>query len=313
MIQREDPTKEGRSAKPHSVLGPYGGEKLRNCFEKSMMKISICNELFEGWPVEKVLDYAAGLGYDGVEIAPYTLGDSVMEISASRRDAIRRAAEKSGVEIVGLHWLLVKPEGLYINHPDEIIRIKTQEYIETLIHFCADIGGKVMVHGSPHQRTVREGWKFEDAWERAKETFEAVLEIARRRNIVYCIEPLTHENTNFINTVAEAHRMVQEIRHPNFKMMFDCRNASAQEKSVTEALIRAIETRALRHVHVNDANGSGPGFGKTKFVPILKSLLESGYKHYISVEVLKVDPDPRTVAARSIGYIKGILEALQQE
>ncbi len=106
------------------------------------MKISICNELFQGWPIEKVFDYAAQLGYDGVEIAPYTLADSVTEISPSKRKAIRRAAEKSGVEIVGLHWLLVKPEGLYINHPDEIIRIRTQEYIEALIHFCADIGGK---------------------------------------------------------------------------------------------------------------------------------------------------------------------------
>ena len=38
------------------------------------MKISICNELFQGWPIEKVFDYAAQLGYDGVEIAPYTLG-----------------------------------------------------------------------------------------------------------------------------------------------------------------------------------------------------------------------------------------------
>ena len=121
------------------------------------MKISICNELFQGWPIEKVFDYAAQLGYDGVEIAPFTFGDSVTEISPSRRKAIRRAAENSGVEIVGLHWLLVKPEGLYINHPDEIIRIRTQEYIEALIHFCADVGGKLLVHGSPRQKDSPRG------------------------------------------------------------------------------------------------------------------------------------------------------------
>jgi sugar phosphate isomerase/epimerase len=277
---------------------------------ENRMKISICNELFQGWPIEKVFDYAAQLGYDGVEIAPYTLADSVTEISPSKRKAIRRAAENSGIEIVGLHWLLVKPEGLYINHPDEIIRIRTQEYIEALVHFCADIGGKLLLHGSPHQRTVKEGWNFSESWDYAKETFRACLETARKRDVTYCIEPLTKVNTNFINTVDEALRLVKEIRHPNFKMMFDCRSASAQEKSITEALIRALDSRMLRHVHVNDASGKGPGFGKTRFAPILKTLLKSGYKGYISVEVFEFNPDPQTIASRSIGYLKGILETL---
>jgi D-psicose/D-tagatose/L-ribulose 3-epimerase len=277
------------------------------------MKISICNELFQEWPIEKVFEYSAQLGYDGVEIAPFTLADSVTEISQKRRNAIRRAAEESGIEIVGLHWLLVKPEGLYINHPDEIIRIRTQEYMEALIHFCADIGGNVLLHGSPHQRTVKEGWDLKQAWEYSKETFKVCLETARKRNVFYCIEPLTRASTNFINTVEEALRMVKEIRHPNFKMMFDCRSASAQEESVREALFRALKSGHLRHVHVNDTNGRGPGFGETKFTPILKTLVKNDYKGYISVEVFQFDPDPRTIASRSIGYLKGILESLDEK
>jgi D-psicose/D-tagatose/L-ribulose 3-epimerase len=277
------------------------------------MKISICNELFQGWPIEKVFQYAAQLGYDGVEIAPFTLADSVTEISPAKRIAIRHAAEKAGVEIVGLHWLLVKPEGLYINHPDEIIRIRTQEYIEALIHFCADIGGKVLVHGSPHQRTIKEGWDSIEAWNRARETFEVCLKTAQMRNIIYCIEPLDQGTTNFITNVEEAFRLVREIRHPNFKMIFDCRSASVQEKTVTEALLRAIESRYLYHIHVNDASGKGPGFGQTKFTTILKALKESGYQRYISVEVFHFDPDPQTVASRSIGYLRGILESLEEK
>ena len=133
------------------------------------MKTAICNELFQGWPIEKIFEYAAQLRYDRVEIAPYTLADSVTEISARRRSAIRRAAEAKGIEIVGFHWLLVKPEGLYINHPDEITRIRIQEHMEALIHFCADLGGKVLIQGSPHQRTVQEGWEYQEAWDHAKE------------------------------------------------------------------------------------------------------------------------------------------------
>jgi len=278
--------------------------------KKNSLKISICNELFQGWPIERVFEYAARLGYDGVEISPFTLADSVTEISTKRRNAIRRAAEDNGIEIVGLHWLLVKPEGLYINHPDEYIRIQTQEYIEALIHFCADIGGKVLVHGSPHQRTIKEGWNSKESWDYAKETFKISLKAARQRNVFYCLEHLSPDQTNFINTVEEAIRFVKEVRHPNFKMVFDCRSASTSEKSLTEALLQALDSGYLRHVHMNDANGSGPGFGETNFTPILKTLLKNGYKGYISVEVFNFDPDPQTIASRSIGYLKGLLEGL---
>jgi len=281
--------------------------------EKNSIKISICNELFQGWPIEKVFEYIAKLGYDGVEIAPFTLADSVTEISSKRRKEIRLAAEENGIEIIGLHWLLLKPEGLYINHPDEFIRIQTQEYIEALIHFCADLGGKILVHGSPHQRTIQEGWNAKDSWDYAKETFKVSLKAAQQRNVIYCIEPLAPALTNFINTVEEAVRLVKEIRHPNFKMVFDCRSASASEKSLTGALIRALESGYLRHVHVNDANGMGPGFGETEFLPVLRTLIKNGYRGYISVEVFRFDPDPQTIASRSIGYLKTILKGLAEK
>jgi sugar phosphate isomerase/epimerase len=281
--------------------------------KKSPIKISICNELFQGWPIERVFEYASQLGYDGVEIAPYTLADSVTEISTKRRTAIRRAAEENGIEIVGLHWLLMKPEGLYINHPDEIIRIQTQEYMEALIHFCADIRGKLLVHGSPHQRTVQEGWDIQESWDFAKETFKIVLKTARKRNVLYCIEPLAHPRTNFINTVGEALQLVKELRHPNFKMVFDCGSSLIQEKSISIPLLRALESSCLRHIHVSDVNGRGPGFGEVDFVPILKILVKNNYKGYLSVEVFDFNPDPQTVASRSIGYLRGILESLTEK
>ena len=120
------------------------------------MKISICNELFKGWEFAKVFDYAAQLGYDAVELAPFTLGETASDISFAARKRIREAAEKADIEIAGLHWLLVKPEGLYINHPDDSIRTATQNYLKELIDLCGDLGGRVLVHGSPQQRNIKE-------------------------------------------------------------------------------------------------------------------------------------------------------------
>ncbi|UCD81644.1 MAG: sugar phosphate isomerase/epimerase, partial [Desulfobacterales bacterium] len=181
------------------------------------MKIAICNELFEGWPIETIFEYAAQLGYDAVELAPFTLAQTAWDISSSERVKIVAAAESAGVEIAGLHWLLVGPEGLYINHPDKEIRKKTQNYLKDLIDLCGDLGGKVLVHGSPNQRNIKEGWDPADTWKRARETFEVCAEAAEKRGVFYCLEALTTADTNFINTIDQAFEMVAEIGHPNFQ------------------------------------------------------------------------------------------------
>lgn len=275
------------------------------------MKISICNELFKGWDVEKVFDYAAQLGYDGVELAPFTLGETASDISAAARNRIRQAADKAGIDIVGLHWLLVKPEGLYINHPDAGIRKNTQSYLKKLIDLCGDLGGKVLVHGSPRQRNVKEGWDPAEAWKRARETFQICAEAAKSRNVFYCLEALTTADTNFINTIDEALRMVADVDSPNFQTMLDCRSIHAGSGSELPGVLRtALATGMLKHVHVNDPNGRGPGFGKLQFTPLLGILHEAGYRGYISVEVFDFVPDPRTIASRSLGYLHGILESL---
>jgi D-psicose/D-tagatose/L-ribulose 3-epimerase len=275
------------------------------------MKISICNELFQGWPIEKVFDYAARLGYDGVELAPFTLAESVRDVSMAERKRISKAAESAGIEIVGLHWLLVKPGGLSINHPDGEVRKRTQDYLRELINFCGDLGGKVLVHGSPKQRTVQEGWDPSEAWKRAHQTWEVCAKMSERQGILYCLEPLSPADTNFINTADEALRMVQEIGHPNLKIAFDCRSASLSEGApLPQVLNGVLRNGNLGHVHVNDPNGRGPGFGELQFPPVLRTLIDGGYQGYVSVEVFDFEPDPETIASRSIGYLRGIYEAL---
>ncbi len=271
------------------------------------MKFGTCNEYFEGWALEEVFDYAAEVGYDGVEISPFTLADSVDDIPERRRHEIRAAALSAGVEIVGLHWLLIRPEGLYTNHADDAIRNRTRDYFKSLIRFCGDIGGEVMIIGSPKQRNVQEGWDFDETWERTKAVFEDCLPLAEEQGVYLCIEPLSPELTNFITTAEEARRMVAEIGHPNFRTMVDVCSGSTDPVPVAQQVRDSGEH--LYHVHVNDANKRGPGFGETDFASVLAALRETGYQRYVSVEVFDFAPDPRTIAAGSLKYLKGILDA----
>lgn len=270
------------------------------------MKFAICNELFENWSLEDIFPLVAEVGYDGVELAPFTLAESVTDIDASRRSEIRRLAETHGLDITGIHWLFISPKGLYLNHPDDAIRMPTQQYLCELIRFCGDIGGRVMVLGSPKQRDVLPHQTYEATWDRTISVFEACLPVAEACGVTICMEPLDHEQTNFINTPAEAARMVREIDHPNFRMIVDVRSTLCQGEDIVKAIHEVKNEMA--YFHLNDANGDGPGFGEVDFAPILGALRETGYTGYGSVEVFDFSPGPETIARKSFETLMAALD-----
>jgi sugar phosphate isomerase/epimerase len=113
------------------------------------VRIALCNEVIAPMPFPRQCEYAAKLGYDGLEIAPYTLSEDPHRIGSAQIAAARSAAEDCGIAVTGLHWLLVKPGGLSISSKDETVRKKTVEVMLSLIDLCAALGGKYLVHGSP--------------------------------------------------------------------------------------------------------------------------------------------------------------------
>ncbi|MFA4015890.1 MAG: hypothetical protein RUDDFDWM_000989 [Candidatus Fervidibacterota bacterium] len=270
-----------------------------------MMKLAICNEMFVGWDIERVFEFAASIGYEGVEIAPFTLADDVRELSKARRNQIRSSANSFGIEVVGLHWLLVKPEGLHIHSPDESVRKRTEDYLKALIHFCADIGGRIMVFGSPKQRRLIEGESYTDAWERTVRTFSNVMSEAERCDVTICIEALSPNETDFINSVQEAIKLVESVSHPNFQLMVDVKAMLSEGRPIEQLIFEAAPY--LKHVHVNDANMLGPGMGETDYRPIVKALSEIGYDGFLSVEVFDFSPGAENIARQSIAYLQEVL------
>jgi D-psicose/D-tagatose/L-ribulose 3-epimerase len=276
------------------------------------MRIALCNEVIAPMPFPQQCEYAAKLGYDGLEIAPYTLSEEPHRMGTARIAAARAAAEDAGIALTGLHWLLIKPAGLSISAKDEATRKKTVEVMLSLVDLCAELGGKYLVHGSPQQRRVEAGETRAAAMARARECFAAVAERAQKAGVVYCIEPLSAEQTSLINTLEEAAGMVAEIGSSSIRTMIDCSSAGRMEKEPLNALVdRWLPKGVIAHVQVNDRNRRGPGQGEQRFAPLFSSLKKNGYGGDVAVEPFDYVPDGPGAAARAIGYIKGILEALE--
>lgn len=268
------------------------------------MKFGICNEIFKGWSFEKTANFVSSIGYQGIEIAPFILADSVEDISFPERKLIRKLANANNLEIIGLHWLLASPEGLSLSSPDEQVRKKTTQYLEELINLCADLDGRFMVFGSPKQRSISPSSTYEDTWNYIREAFLKVLPLAKEREVVIAFEPLARSETNFINTTGEAIKMIKEINHPNFKLNLDVKAMSDEEKSIAEIILSARDH--LFHFHANDPNLLGPGFGEVDYQPIRDALEEIGYNKYTSVEVFDFSPGAEAIAEKSINHLRKI-------
>lgn len=275
------------------------------------MKIALCNEVLAPMPFARQCAFAAAVGYDGLELAPFTLSDAPHVMIPQERTAIRRAAADAGVSVTGLHWLLLAPKGLSITSPDDAVRSRTVDVMRRLIGLCADLGGRVLVHGSPGQRAIPAGETRETALGRARECFAAAANEAERAGVVYCIEPLAVAETPLINTVAEAAAIVDAIGSPALRTMVDtCAAGQGESEPVAAVLDRWLPTGRIAHVQVNDRNRRGPGEGEDRFAPVFAALKRGGYDGVVAVEPFKYVPDGVTCAARSLGYVRGILEAL---
>ncbi len=268
----------------------------------SAKKFAICNEQFEGWEFGRVCRFVKQAGYDGLEVAPFTLAPRITDVTADQRAALRRQAEEAEVKILGLHWLLAKTEGLHLTSPDRAVRERTGVYLVALAEACRDLGGNLMVFGSPKQRLLLSGVSRKQAFDWAAETFRQRLPAIADLGVTICMEPLSPAETDFVNTCDEALQLAGRVDHPNFVLHLDVKAMSSEPTPVTELIRR--HGSAAGHFHANDANLRGPGFGDTDFVPIFQALHDAGYARWVSVEVFDYKPDPETIARQSIDYMK---------
>ncbi len=272
------------------------------------MKFAICSEVFKT-PLEETIRNAAAIGYDGIEIAPFNAAPSVDEVGPERRRELKDLCAGLGIEVVGLHWLLVSPAGLHITSGDPAVRKRTAAYLRSLVHFSADLGGKLLVLGSPRQRSIAAGVVPRDAWSFAVECLRETALACGERRVRLLIEPLTPAETNFINTVEEAMRLARKIDHPQVGYHLDVKAMSAMPEGI-EGTIRRWGLGA-GHFHTNEPGGLGPGMGSVDFRPIFTALRSSGYLGWASTEPFDHRPDSETVARTALATMRAAARAAE--
>jgi D-psicose/D-tagatose/L-ribulose 3-epimerase len=275
------------------------------------MKLALCNEVLLPLPLAAQCESAARMGYDALEIAPFTLTDEPETLDAGLAHRVRSTAHTHGLAVSSLHWLLVKPAGLSLVSDDAARRRRTLDLLRRLIDFAAACGARVLVHGSPRQRSPAPGQSVADATARLEAALAELAPHAAAAGVTYCLEPLGPFETNVINTVAEAAALVDRIGSPAIRTMFDVSAASHSESEpLHQVLRRFLASGHIAHVQVNDKNRRGPGQGDTDQRPVLQVLKDLHYNGWVAVEPFEYLPDGPGCADASARHVRDLWRTL---
>jgi len=270
-------------------------------------KLSLCNEVYQGWSLADMCRSMRSHGYQGIEIAPFTLAEDPGKIPAGQRREYRRIVEGEGLYFVGLHWLMAAPKGLHVTTPDEQLRKRSWDHVRALIDLCGDLAGDredcgVMVFGSPKQRCTTGGSSREEATKRFIDGLASVAPHAADRRVTVLAEALPSDQCDVLLTLEEAVEIVKQIGHPAIQTMFDTHNAVEEKEPHAVLVDRYFDY--IRHVHVNEMDGRHPGAGDYDFKPVLEVLAKRNFSGWVSAEVFDFSPGPEKIAGDTIEYLK---------
>jgi D-psicose/D-tagatose/L-ribulose 3-epimerase len=301
-----------KSAAALSAVGIAGLPVACGNKQKNIFKYALCNEVLKEYSWPEQCDIIGEAGYDGVEIASFTLVEKgVQEITSEKRKQMVQNMKNAGIKCAGLHWLLTPPpEGLHFTTLDDQIRNKSIDYLNKLIDFCGDLNGEVMVFGSPAQRGTTSGLSIKESTNYFADGLAKVADHAKERDVKILIEPLSKNQTEVVNTVKEAVEVVKKINHPAISSMFDFHNTLDETEPKTELIEKYYEY--IHHIHVQNMNGSVVMHDDipVELISVIKKLKELKYNKWVSVEVFDFSPGGKFIAEESMKTFKEIEKRL---
>lgn len=270
-------------------------------------KLAVCNELYEKTDFAASCRSLKKAGWQGIEIAPFTLRNDATTLPAERRNELRDIIQSEGLEFVGLHWLTVGPTGLHVTTPDEAMRKHSWDFVRRLVDLCADLrqgdSGGVMVFGSPMQRRTTGGLSPQQATTHFIDGVRSITGHLEDLGVTLLVEALPSEQCDVIGSLDEAIAVVRAVNSPAVRSMFDSHNAIEETTPHSELVEKYWDF--IRHIHINELDGSyvRPG-GSYDFKPVLQIAKDRKFDGWVSMEVFDFTPGAEKMVNESIAYLR---------
>lgn len=181
------------------------------------------------------------------------------------------------------------------------------EFMETAFRRAQKSGVEYIVFGSGGSRSIPEGFSRDEARRQFIDLCSQMAPIAAKYDVVVVLEPLNTKECNFINSVLEGGEIVEEVNHPNFRLLADIYHMLMEGEGP-----ESIEKfgHLIHHTHIAEKEGrAAPGTHNEDFTAYFKALKDVGYKGKMSIECRWEDLE--TQAPKAIAAIKKQLTTLK--
>jgi len=264
------------------------------------VKLSISNIGWENSELDEHLKLIRECGCHGVELAASCIWSEPIDTSKKERKELKDKINNAGLEVAGLHALLFTRPDLEILGTDER-RDKAADYLGELFELCHDLGGKVLVYGSPRSRRLQ-GQEYDEAMSITADFFRRVAPKARLSNVYLCIEPLSEKETDFIQLSREGADLVKRVNHPNFQLHLDAAAMAYGRESFHQVF--SENKSIIKHFHVSEPGLVPAGTTDFDHGIIGKELKAMKYDGYVSIEMRRGFGSSKKIVKQSIEYVK---------
>jgi sugar phosphate isomerase/epimerase len=189
----------------------------------------------------------------------------------------------------------------------EAVHPEILEYMETAFRRAQKAGVEYIVFGSGGSRGIPEGFSRDEARRQFIGLCSQMAPIAAKYDVVVVLEPLNTKECNFINSVLEGGEIVEEVNHPNFRLLADIYHMLMDGEGP-----ESIEKygHLIQHTHIAEKEGrAAPGTHNEDFSAYFKALKDVGYEGKMSIECRW--EDLATQAPTAIAAMKNQLETLK--
>jgi len=163
--------------------------------------------------------------------------------------------------------------------------------------------------------------EYKQQWKTVVKHLKTLCKYAEQHDKQICLEPLNRFETDFINTVDQALKMIKDVGSPALKLHYDTFHMNIEEKCQGDAIKKT--GRLLGHVHACGCDRGTPGNDHIQWDCIAKALKAVKYNGDVVIESFttdvkviaraaaiwrKIEPSREEIAVKGLKFLKKTLK-----
>lgn len=213
-------------------------------------------------------------GWDGVEMP-------LFEGEEAHFKTVRAELDRQGLKCSSA-VTVATPDANPIS-PDAGVRQAGLDRIKWALDMTATLGGEILC-GPYHSALGAFSGQppTDEEKHRAVDVLRQAAEHGQRVGVKLAIEYLNRFECYFLTTAADAKALVQQVNHPNFRMMWDTFHANIEEKNLPQTIASVADV--VIHVHISENDRGTPGTGHVHWDETFKALRKMKYDSWLVIE-----------------------------